>query len=208
MLFINSRGEPIRHSDWLHQWHTACDGDGGRGRAVRLSAGPCPGARFHDLRHTHATMLAELGVPEVLRDDRLGHHPPGVRALYTHTTPAMRAAMVQSLEQLWHLTAVRANAEAAELIEGQALRSGRQRGTGELWALRVAVWARGGGLTCDAGAPLKRPTRNRRVGQCRPCRFPLRPLRSPASWCRLFALGPLLVSWPLDWPLTVSFTYL
>ena len=125
LLFVNSRGEPIRHSDWLYQWHTACDGDGGRSRSAPSSTGPCPGARFHDLRHTHATMLAELGVPEVLRDDRLGHHPPGVRAPYTHTTTAMRAAMIQSLEQLWQQSAVGAKADAAELIEGQRAEVGK-----------------------------------------------------------------------------------
>jgi hypothetical protein len=44
------------------------------------------------------TMLAELGVPETLGDGRLGHHQPGVRSIYTHTTPAMRAAMIAELE--------------------------------------------------------------------------------------------------------------
>lgn len=125
LLFVNSRGEPIRHSDWLYQWHTACDGGPRLGRAGRSGSGPCPGARFHDLRHTHATMLAELGVPEVLRDDRLGHHPPGVRALYTHTTTAMRAAMIQSLEQLWQQVAVSTKAEAAGLSERQGTEVGK-----------------------------------------------------------------------------------
>jgi integrase len=119
LLFVNSRGEPIRHSDWLGRWHRACDGTATRGVGRRQRAGPCPGARFHDLRHSHATMLAELGVPEVLRDDRLGHHPPGVRALYTHTTTPMRAAMIQALESLWQEAAAHTEAEAAGVLEGR-----------------------------------------------------------------------------------------
>ena len=116
LLFVNARGEPIRHSDWLARWHPACDGVAGRGRPARARTGPCPGARFHDLRHTHATMLAELAVPEALRDERLGHHPPGVRSLYTHTTPAMRAAMVSQLERRWLQVVAQAGLDVARVL--------------------------------------------------------------------------------------------
>jgi hypothetical protein len=66
-------------------------------------------------------MLAELGVPAVLRDDRLGHHPPGVRALYTHTTPAMRTAMIQALEARWLEAGTRSGVEVAGLFDGQSV---------------------------------------------------------------------------------------
>jgi hypothetical protein len=46
-------------------------------------------------------MLTELGVPEVLQDERLGHHPPGMRGVYAHTTTAMREAMVEGLQGQW-----------------------------------------------------------------------------------------------------------
>ena len=59
------------------------------------------GLRFHDLRHTHKTMLTELGVPEILQDERLGHHPPGMRGIYAHTTSRMREAMIEGLQELW-----------------------------------------------------------------------------------------------------------
>lgn len=120
LLFANRRGEPIRHSDWLSKWHPACDGPAGRG-ARRGRRALCPGARFHDLRHTHATMLAELGVPGVLRDDRLGHHPPGVAALYTHTTPAMRTTMLEALESRWIEAAARSGVEVAGLFDGRSV---------------------------------------------------------------------------------------
>lgn len=101
LLFVNRRAAPIRHSDWLHIWRAACDG--ATGSVGRSGTGAlCPGARFHDLRHTHSTMLAELGVPEVLRDERLGHRPPGMRSVYTHTTPGMHTTMLTELEATWH----------------------------------------------------------------------------------------------------------
>lgn len=46
-------------------------------------------------------MLAELGVPEALRDERLGHRPPGMRRVYEHATAGMRKEMIDGLEQMW-----------------------------------------------------------------------------------------------------------
>jgi integrase len=106
LLFVNRRGAPIRHTDFLRMWRPACDGGfpryGRDGRILEPAKPPiCLGLRFHDLRHTHKTMLIELDVPEVLQDERLGHHPPGMRTVYAHTTPAMRTTMIAGLEMLW-----------------------------------------------------------------------------------------------------------
>jgi hypothetical protein len=46
-------------------------------------------------------MLIELGVPDFLQDERLGHHPPGMRRVYAHTTVRMRDAMTDGLQALW-----------------------------------------------------------------------------------------------------------
>ena len=64
-------------------WHVVSD-DPETGRAVLLNtathrlnrlakAAGCPGARLHDLRHAHATMLLEAGVSTRTVADRLGH---------------------------------------------------------------------------------------------------------------------------------------
>ena len=45
---------------------------------------------FHDLRHTWATRAAELGVPEPVRRDILGHSPTSVTDGYTHSSPEAR----------------------------------------------------------------------------------------------------------------------
>ena len=52
-----------------------------------------------------------LGVPETLRDDRLGHHPPGVRFIYDHPTPAMRATMIAEPEARRTQVATRAGVD-------------------------------------------------------------------------------------------------
>lgn len=114
LLFVNRHQEPIRHTDWLYRWHAACEGDGGR--AGGAAGALLPGARFHDLRHTHTTMLAELGVPETLRDDRLGRHQPGVRSIYTHATPAMRAAMLAEVQARWTQAVARAGVDVERLL--------------------------------------------------------------------------------------------
>jgi hypothetical protein len=46
-------------------------------------------------------MLVELEVPEALQDDRLGHRPPGMRAINARATPAMRKQMIYGLERMW-----------------------------------------------------------------------------------------------------------
>ncbi|MBR7831244.1 hypothetical protein KDK95_33370 [Actinospica sp. MGRD01-02] len=59
------------------------------------------GLRFQNLRYTRKTMLIELGVPEIPQDERLGHHPPGMRGVYARTITRMRRAMAEGLQALW-----------------------------------------------------------------------------------------------------------
>lgn len=52
---------------------------------------PLPRIRFHDLRHTHATLLLKAGVPIKVVSERLGHATPGfTRATYQHVLPGMQ----------------------------------------------------------------------------------------------------------------------
>lgn len=51
-----------------------------------------PTIRFHDLRHTHATLLIGAGVPVKVVSERLGHANPGFTvATYQHVLPGMGA---------------------------------------------------------------------------------------------------------------------
>ena len=64
------------------------------------------GFNFHALRHTHATMLIEAGVPVKAVSDRLGHG--NVRTTLetsVHTTENMRNEAVNKFEELGNLDA-------------------------------------------------------------------------------------------------------
>jgi len=52
-----------------------------------------PHIRFHDLRHTHASLLVITGVPIKVVSERLGHaHPAFTMHTYQHLLPGMSAA--------------------------------------------------------------------------------------------------------------------
>jgi hypothetical protein len=46
-------------------------------------------------------MLIELGTPEVLQNERLGHHPAGAAGIDAHSTPAMHAQLLAGPQRLW-----------------------------------------------------------------------------------------------------------
>lgn len=70
------------------------------GRIVkRISA--LPPIRFHDLRHTHASLLIMAGVPIKVVSERLGHsHPAFTMHTYQHLLPGMSAAAAQQFAAL------------------------------------------------------------------------------------------------------------
>ncbi|MFE7662029.1 LacI family DNA-binding transcriptional regulator [Streptomyces celluloflavus] len=76
----------------------------GRGAAVRADACWLPiakGLTPHGLRHTHRTMMEDLGTEKVLMDERMGHIDGSVSARYAHVTVGMRRRLVAGLTQEW-----------------------------------------------------------------------------------------------------------
>ena len=54
-----------------------------------------PRARFHDLRHAHATHMLANGVHPKVASERLGHSKVGITLdLYSHVLPGMQADAV------------------------------------------------------------------------------------------------------------------
>ena len=77
-----------------------------RGRNASARADSCwlpiaQGLTPHGLRHTHKTLMEELGVPPKLMDERMGHEDGSVQARYTHVTPLMRGRLLEGLTGLW-----------------------------------------------------------------------------------------------------------
>jgi hypothetical protein len=56
------------------------------------------------LRDCHQTWLDDLGIRYVLQSERMGHEVPGMRGVYTHITPRMRAELHDGLQELWEVS--------------------------------------------------------------------------------------------------------
>ncbi len=77
-----------------------------RGRNAAGRADACwlpiaPGLTPHGLRHTHKTVMEELGTPAKLMDERMGHEDGSVQARYSHVTVAMREQLLDGRTRLW-----------------------------------------------------------------------------------------------------------
>ncbi|MFE6025610.1 LacI family DNA-binding transcriptional regulator [Streptomyces niveus] len=76
----------------------------GRGATSRANACWLPiakGLTPHGLRHTHRTMMEDLGTEKVLMDQRMGHIDGSVSARYAHVTAGMRQRLTLGLTQRW-----------------------------------------------------------------------------------------------------------
>lgn len=57
-----------------------------------VARSPLPRIRYHDLRHTHASLLVASGIPIKVVTERLGHaHPGFTMHTYQHLLPGMGA---------------------------------------------------------------------------------------------------------------------
>ena len=89
LLFAEPDGGPI-HPEYISRGFD------------RLSAQHgLPRIRFHDVRHTHATLLLKAAVPVKVVSERLGHASPGFTLnVYQHILPGMQAEAAKVFDQL------------------------------------------------------------------------------------------------------------
>ena len=60
-----------------------------------------PDVRFHDLRHTWATLALKNGVPVKVVQERLGHANPTITMnIYAHALPGMQADAAEQIARL------------------------------------------------------------------------------------------------------------
>jgi integrase len=60
-----------------------------------------PDIRFHDLRHTHATLLLSKGVNVKVISERLGHSNIKVTLdTYSHVLPSMQEEVAHKLDEI------------------------------------------------------------------------------------------------------------
>ncbi|WP_431870904.1 tyrosine-type recombinase/integrase [Nocardiopsis eucommiae] len=55
----------------------------------------------HGLRHSHKTLMEELGTPKPLMDERMGHRDHTVSGRYSHPTEVMRGHLQEALTGVW-----------------------------------------------------------------------------------------------------------
>lgn len=100
------RGEPWSEQMFVYrQLHGApCDG-GSMARKIGYAetALGLPHVTLHDLRHTHATLLLEAGVPLKTVSARLGHSSIRITGdVYAHVTARMQDEAVEALKRAFH----------------------------------------------------------------------------------------------------------
>ena len=79
-IFTNTHGNAV-HAESISQLFDR-----------QLARTDIPRIRFHDLRHTHASLLVAAGTPIKVVSERLGHaHPGFTMATYQHLVPGMSA---------------------------------------------------------------------------------------------------------------------
>ncbi|HKY14815.1 MAG TPA: site-specific integrase [Microthrixaceae bacterium] len=89
LVFCREDGHPY-HPEFIRQSFE---------RRVRSS--PVTRIRFHDLRHTHATLMLKAGIPPKVVSERLGHATVAfTMEIYAHVIPGMQAEAAETFGQV------------------------------------------------------------------------------------------------------------
>lgn len=89
LVFAQKNGKPIQPTEMARNYRKMVDKSG------------LPYIRFHDLRHTHATLLLQQGVHPKVVSERLGHSTIGITMdTYTHVLPNLQKEAALQFEQL------------------------------------------------------------------------------------------------------------
>jgi integrase len=90
LVFTNEIGRPVNVSNLLP-----------RSFRPLLARAGIEGIRFHDLRHSAATLLLEQNVHPKVVSEMLGHADIGITLdLYSHVTPTMHAHAASAFDSL------------------------------------------------------------------------------------------------------------
>jgi len=86
-VFLTGNGQPYHAAEVLKAFKAAC-------RRAAIAE-----RRFHDLRHSTATIMRELGIPEEVRAARLGHASQQMVRHYSHVRPGFDAEAVAAMSK-------------------------------------------------------------------------------------------------------------
>lgn len=89
LIFTNALGKPIDPRRLLKDFKKL------------LNVGGLPEIRFHDLRHTSATLMLNHGIPIIVVSRRLGHARPSITLnIYGHLIPSMDVMAADKIDEL------------------------------------------------------------------------------------------------------------
>ena len=89
LIFTTKSGKPIKQGNLYTQFK------------LLLQKAGLPDIRFHDLRHTAATLMLNNGVPILTVSRRLGHSKPSITLdVYGHIIPSMQASIADQIDEL------------------------------------------------------------------------------------------------------------
>lgn len=88
LVFAYLDGCPLDHSAVTHAFK----------RTIKRAGIPC--VRFHDLRHTHASLMLKQGIHPKIASERLGHSNIGITLdTYSHVMPGLQEAAALRFEK-------------------------------------------------------------------------------------------------------------
>ena len=88
LVFTTPIGTPLEHRNVARHY-----------KAILATAG-LPMIRFHDLRHSAATMMLAAGFDLRTISEVLGHRTPAMSAVYSHVLPSLRTQVASVIDRL------------------------------------------------------------------------------------------------------------
>lgn len=89
LIFVTSVGTPINHRNLLRDFKQ------------ELRNAGLPEIRFHDLRHTAASIMLNHNIPPIVVSRRLGHAKPSITLdVYGHLIPSMQNEAAELIDEL------------------------------------------------------------------------------------------------------------
>lgn len=93
LVFPSVNGNPVNPRTVDAHWYKC------------LRASTVPTIRFHDMRHTHATLLLQQGVNPKIVSERLGHSDVTITLnTYSHVIPGMQEKAAEDFDQALYAT--------------------------------------------------------------------------------------------------------
>ena len=121
LMFTSKVGTPIFYRNLLRDFK------------LLLKKVGLPDIRFHDLRHTAASLMLNHGIPVIVVSRRLGHAKPSITLdVYGHLIPSMQTEVAQKIDDLITPVAISMAPVAPKLHRNTSKRAAK-RDTRHIW---------------------------------------------------------------------------